>query len=132
MSQRQVHSLEFEIKTGRTYSGAARKGNMVFISGMVGNDPATGRIVAKYDVVAQARQAYTNIKYLLEKLGATMGDVVKTTDYIVAEALPSYKQTAQVRREFLGDQPPAATGIVVHRLLDPDALIEIDAIAIVD
>lgn len=115
-----------------TYSPGVKKGNLLVISGQTGLDYRTGQVVGKGDVVAQARQAYENIKAILEKAGATFDDVVKITDYITPEALPRYKATAAVRREYLVNDFPASTGVVVNRLISSDFLIEIDVLAVVE
>ena len=66
-------------------------------------------------------------------MGASMDDVIKTTDYIAPEAVPDYLKTAAIRREyFRKGSYPAATGVVVHSLLRPDWLIEIDFLAVLD
>ncbi|MBI2934783.1 MAG: RidA family protein [Chloroflexi bacterium] len=113
-----------------TYSPAVRKGNLLFISGQTGIDYDSGEVVGKGDVVAQTRQAYRNVKAILEKAGASFEDVVKITDYITPEALVNYRETAAVRREFLGESFPASTGVVVNRLVRSDFLVEIDVIAV--
>lgn len=115
-----------------TYSPAVKKGNIIFISGQTGVDYHTGSVVGKGDVVAQARQAYENIKAILEKAGATFDDVVKITDYVTPEALPNYKATAKVRLEYLKKDFPASTGVVVNRLISSEFVIEIDVIAVLD
>ena len=115
-----------------TYSPAVKKGNLLFISGQTGLDYGTGLVIGKGDVVTQARQAYKNVKAILEKAGATFDDVVKITDYITPEALPNYKATAAVRREYLKKDFPASTGVVVNRLVSSDFLIEIDVVAVMD
>ncbi len=116
---------------GRTYNPAVKKGNLLFISGMTSYD-REGNKVGVGDIVAQTRQIYENMKDVLEAAGATFDDVVKTVDYIVPEALQDYRATAEIRREYFKDNFPAATGIVVNRLLSKESLIEIDAIAVVD
>ena len=79
------------------------------------------------------RYIFESVKNLLEKMGASMDDVIKTTDYITPQAVPDYAKTAGIRREyFKEDSYPAATGVVVHSLLRPDWLIEIDFLAVVD
>lgn len=114
-----------------TYSPAVKKGNMLFLSGITAVDPVTGKVI-KGDLEAQTRMVFQNIKDILEAAGATLDDVVKTTDYITPAALPSYKVTADVRREFFKDNFPAATGVIIHSLIRPDMLIEIDAVAVLD
>ena len=56
-------------------------------------------------------------------------NVVQTVDYIDATALPLYRQTGEIRKQYLGDTPVGATGICVERLLRPDALIEVSMVA---
>ena len=118
---------------GYTYRPAVKKGNMMMISGQASVDPKTGKTLWAGDVVAQTRQAYRNMKDVLEAAGATFADVVKTVEYITPPALNNYKGTANVRREFFGEGDfPAATGVVVNGLVRDDLLIEIEAVAIVD
>lgn len=112
-----------------TFSPAVRKGNLLFISGLTGAD-AQGNIVDKGDIVAQTRRIFEKIKAILEAAGGTLDDVVQTTDYITTTE--NYRGTADVRREFFRHPFPAATGVVVKELLRRDALIEIDAIAVLD
>ena len=116
---------------GRSYSPVVKKGNLLFISGMTSYD-REGNKVGPGDIVAQTRQIFENMKDVLEAAGATFDDVVKTVDYIVPEALQDYRATGEIRREYFKDNFPAATGIVVNRLLSKESLIEIDAIAVVD
>ena len=116
---------------GRTFSPVVKKGSLLFLSGITSRD-REGNNVWPGDVVAQTRQIFENMKDVLEAAGATFDDVVKTVDYIVPEALPNYKATAEIRREYFKDDFPAATGVVVNRLLHREYLIEIDAIAVVD
>ncbi len=111
-----------------TYREGVKKGNILCISGTGAAHPVTREIVGVGDVAAQARQIYQNIKQSLEAAGASMADVVQTTDYILTTK--DYKETAKIRREFFGDSFPASTGIIVAGLLNPKALIEIDAIAV--
>lgn len=112
-----------------TFSPAVRKGNMLFISGLTATDNR-GNIVGPGDIVVQTRNIFEKIKQLMEQAGGSMDDIVKTVDYITSKE--GYKGTADVRREYFPNGFPAATGIVVKELLRPDALIEIDAIAVLD
>ena len=65
-----------------------------------------------------------------EELGYSYSDVVKTVDYLVPSALPTYRETAGVRRHFFGERFPVSTGVIVNRLLRPQALVEIDMVAV--
>ena len=117
--------------TGRyTFSpGVIKEGKLLFISGLTATDDQ-GNIVGKGDIVTQARVIFTKIGEILETAGATFDDVVKTVDYITTTE--NYRGTADVRREFFHTDFPAATGVIVAGLLRPDALIEIEAVAVID
>ncbi len=112
-----------------TFSPAVRKGNLLFLSGLTATDDR-GNIVGPGDIVAQTRHIFEKITALMAEAGGSMDDIVKTVDYITTKR--GYKGTAEVRREYFKNGFPAATGIVVKELLRPDALIEIDAIAVLD
>jgi enamine deaminase RidA (YjgF/YER057c/UK114 family) len=88
-----------------------------------------GRIVALGDPVAQTRVIFERAERQLKALGLGMNAVVKTVDYLVPGALPNYRHTGGVRREFLGPVFPAATGIVMQRVAHRDAMIQVDFIA---
>ncbi len=115
-----------------TYAPAVRKGNMLFITGTDASqiDPGTGKPAIKGDIMAQTKVIYEKFKAILEAAGASFEDVVWTTDYITTTK--NYKATAEVRREYFGKSVPASTGIIVKGLLNKGALIEIDAIAVLD
>lgn len=115
-----------------TFAPAVRKGNMLFISGTDATqvDPATGKLIVRGDMVEQTTVIYEKLKAILEAAGATFEDVVWTTDYITTKE--NYKATAEVRRRYFGESFPASTGIIVKSLLSEGALIEIDAVALLD
>lgn len=115
-----------------TFSPAVRKGNMLFIGGIDGSeiDPATGKSVTKGDILEQCKVIYKNIDTILKAAGASWDDVLWTTDYITTTE--NYKATAEVRRKYFGKNFPASTGIIVKGLLNKDALIEVDAVAVLD
>ncbi len=115
--------------TRYTFSPAVRKGNLLFISGLTATD-ARGNMVGKGDIIAQTRQIFEKIRAILDAAGGSFDDIVKTVDYLVTTE--GYTGTADVRREYFRNGFPAATGIVVKALLRPDALIEIDAIAVLE
>ena len=113
-----------------TFSTAVRRGPFLFISGMIARDPATGEVAGTGDIVAQADFIFRKMGKILEAAGGSFDDVVKTTDYVTT--LERYNETAAVRRKYFRNGFPAATGVVVKALVSPEALIEIDAIAILD
>ena len=113
-----------------TFSTAVRRGPFLFISGMIARDPATGEVAGTGDIVAQADFIFRKMGKILEAAGGSFDDVVKTTDYVTT--LERYNETAAVRRKYFRNGFPAATGVVVKALVNPEALIEIDAIAILE
>lgn len=115
-----------------TYAPAVRKGNMLFISGLTASlvDPASGKSITRGNIVEQTTEIYEKMKAILEAAGASFEDVVSTTDYITTTE--DYKGTAGVRRHYFGESFPASTGIIVKGLLGQGALIEIDAVAVLD
>ena len=115
-----------------TFAPAVRKGNMLFITGQDASqvNPATGKLISKGDIVEQTKVIYEKIKAILEAAKASFGDVVWTTDYITTTE--NYKATAEIRQQYFGDNFPASTGVIVKGLLNKDALIEIEAVAVLD
>ena len=130
MGKRKVINPGFPGFDRYTFSpGVVKEGKMLFISGITATDEQ-GNIIGKGDIVAQTRAIFERIGEILEAAGATFDDVVKTVDYITTTE--NYRGTADVRREFFKNDFPAATGVIVAGLLRPDALIEMDAVAVID
>ena len=119
----------WEIYEHLTFAPAVRRGNMLYISGTDATeiDLQAGKLVIKGDIVQQYRTIFLKMKMILDAAGGTFDDVVWTCDYIRTKE--GYKGTAAVRREFFGASFPASTGIVVQDLLSKDALVEMDAVA---
>jgi len=107
------------------YSPAVRAGQLLFISGQVALDPATGQM-APGDVAAQTRQVLTNIGALLQAANLTYADVVRTTVFLAD--LGDFGAMNEVYRTFFSDGFPARSTIQAARL-PLDARVEIDAIA---
>ena len=120
----------WDLGSRHTFSTAVKKGNMLFISGMTAGDPKTGKIVGEGDIAAQTRFIFEKMDEVLKAAGGSFDDVVKTVDYITT--MDNSKETAKIRREYFQNGFPAATGVVVKKLLRKEALIEIDAIAVLD
>jgi enamine deaminase RidA (YjgF/YER057c/UK114 family) len=85
-----------------------------------------GRIVSPGDVVGQTEAVFHRAERILAALGLGFDHVVKTVDYITPAALATYKGTGRVRRERLGPVYPGAAGILMPRLMHPEALIQYD------
>jgi 2-iminobutanoate/2-iminopropanoate deaminase len=101
--------------------------SLIFVSGEVGRD-STGAIVpGSFEI--EARQCFANIKYALERAGATFKDVVRITAYV--KDLADYPVYAKVRTEVFGADWPASASVGVSDLL-LGARLEVDAVAVVD
>ena len=115
-----------------TYSQAVRveTGDAVWIhvSGQIAID-REGSLVGPGDIRAQTRQVFENLKAILEANGATFADAVKIGTYLIT--LDDLTGMREVRSEYLTSEPPASTAVQVVALVVPDALIEIDLVAVV-
>lgn len=108
------------------YSQALKVGEMVFVSGQIPIDPATGDIL-QGDIKAQTRQVLTNLNAVLTAAGSSLEKTVKTTVYITN--MDEFTQVNEVYSEFFKDQPPARACVEVSRL-PKGVAVEIDAIAV--
>jgi len=88
-----------------------------------------GSIIGAGDLVAQTQAIFERAARMLAALGLGFDHVVKTLDYITPAALPPYKVTGRVRKDHLGPIYPGAAGILMPRLMHPEALIQYDFIA---
>lgn len=113
-----------------TYVPAVKVGNIVFMAGQGALDPETEQCVHDGDVVAQSRYIYQNMARVLEVAGAGPDAMVKTIEYVTPAGLADYRRTADVRKEIFAQPFPASTGVVCERLLRPEMMLEVDAIAI--
>ncbi len=117
-----------------TYSQLAEVtgGKMVFIAGQVAIDPA-GKFVGEGDFRAQVEQIFKNIKLAVEASGGSMNDLIKTNYYVAENVDPSqYAALREVRDQYINKTaPPTSTFVVVKRLVRPEYLIEIEAVAVV-
>lgn len=127
MVQREQINPGWERFEQYTFAPAVRCGNMLFMSGMTAVDES-GSIVGEEDIVTQTAFIYEKMSEVLEAAGASFDDIVYTREYITST--DEYRETAAVRREYFQNGFPAATGVVVADLLRPNALIEIEAMAV--
>jgi enamine deaminase RidA (YjgF/YER057c/UK114 family) len=108
------------------YSRAVRTGDLIFVTGTVGLEP-DGRFGAT--VRAQARRALEIIVAAIESLGGKPTDVVRTRMYVTD--IDEWREVAEVHHEFFESIRPATTMVQVARLIVPEALIEIEADAVI-
>jgi len=106
------------------YSVAVVGGCFLFVSGQLGMDPTNGDL--KPGVEAQARQALTNLKTILEAAGADLNAVVKTTVFL--QDMADFATVNAVYAEFFTHNPPARSAVQVAAL-PKGGLVEIEAIA---
>jgi len=107
------------------YSVAVRAGDLVFVSGQVAIDPATGER-APDDVAVQARLIMENLKAILADVGLTMTDVAKTTIFLAD--INDFAAVNEVYGGYFDDEPPARSTVQVGAL-PGGFLVEIEVIA---
>lgn len=107
------------------YSPAIACGDLVFLSGQIPLDAATGKLVTG-DVAAQARQSLNNLKGVLEAAGLGFAHVLKTTIFLTDMA--NFGAVNEVYRSFVSEPYPARSTIAVAAL-PMGALVEIEMIA---
>ena len=107
------------------YSQAVRWGDLIFVSGQIPIDPATGQVVGD-DVAAQTERVLKNLAAILEAAGASLGQVLKTTVYL--RDLNDFGKMNEVYARFFSEQPPARATVQVARL-PRDVSVEIEAVA---
>lgn len=108
------------------YSQAIVCGDLVFTSGQIALDPATGQMV-EGDVRAQARQVLQNVQALLEASNSSLAQVLKTTVFLIS--LDDYAAVNEVYAEFFADVPPARSAVAVAGL-PRNALVEVETVAL--
>jgi reactive intermediate/imine deaminase len=130
MSKRQVSTGSVRQPTGH-FSQAIEidaSGKLVFISGMTARR-ADGSIAGIGDIEAQTRQVCENIKSAVEAAGGTLDDICRVDVYV--RNIEHFERIHKVRKEYFGSPPPASTMVEVTKMVSPDYLIEINAIAVV-
>ena len=107
------------------YSQAVQVGNLVYTSGQISVDSETGMIV-EGGVKEQTRQSLTNVKAILQEIGLTMSDVVKTTVFMAD--MGDFADMNSVYSEFFTEPYPARSAVAV-KALPKGALVEIEVVA---
>lgn len=109
------------------YSQAVKAGNIVFCSGQIPIDPATGNFVSE-DVTEQTEQVLKNLSAVLEAAGASFNDVVKTTVFLAD--MNDFVAMNEVYAKYFSENKPARATVQAARL-PRDARVEIECIAVV-
>lgn len=109
------------------WSHAVKADGTIYLSGMVGFDEQRNIVEGGFE--AQTVKALENIKLTLEAAGASMKDVVKMTVYVTD--MDNIVKFREIRARYFSPPMPASTGVEVSRLILPELLVEIEAIAVV-
>ena len=107
------------------YSQAIRVGNLVYTSGQIPIDPATGAF-AEGGIKEQTRQSLNNVRAILEEEGLAMDNVVKTTVFMAD--MGDFAEMNGVYAEFFTEPYPARSAVAV-KTLPKGALVEIEVVA---
>ena len=124
MSHEIIHTDKAPATVG-PYVQAMRAGNLLFASGQLGLDPATGTLPA--GVEAQTRQSLANIRAILDEAGFTVADVVKTTVFL--QHMADFAAVNAIYADFFGESAPARSCVEVAAL-PKGGLVEIEFTAV--
>src|ERR1044072_4313733 len=130
MPKRQISSPKLRQPSG-VFSHATMveaTGRFVFISGMTARR-VDGSIAGVGDVTAQTRQVCENLKSAVEAAGGTLDDICRVDVYV--RNMEQFPGIHKVRAEYFKEPLPASTMVEVNKFTSPDALIEINAIAVI-
>ena len=127
----QLHTAQLSAPSGHFSQGviAPASGRMVFISGMTARD-VDGRVIGSGDIEAQTRQVCENLKRAVGAAGGTLNDIVRVDVFV--RNIEHFDAIHQVRREYFDTPAPASTLLEVAKMVSPEMLIEINAIAVID
>src|SRR3954471_21111967 len=109
-----------------TVSGS---GKIVYTAGQLARD-IDGNCVGKGDMRAQMEQTFKNLEACLKVAGATWADVVKTNTFVTD--YEAFSKHSDVRMRHIGVASPTSTTVQISRLAQPEAMVEIELIAVVD
>ena len=110
------------------YSQAIQVGNLVYTSGQIPIDPATGTFV-EGGIKAQTRQSLLNVQAILKEIGLTMDNVLKTTVFLAD--MNDFADMNSVYAEFFAEPYPARSAVAV-KTLPKNALVEIEVVAAIN
>lgn len=105
-------------------SPVAKFGNIVFTAGMVGTDPATGKM-AGADIQSQSRQTMENLKAALEAAGTSLDNALKVTGFV--SKLEDRTPFNEIYKEYFTSAPPVRT--CIEGYLGEGVLVEVDVVA---
>lgn len=106
MNQTRNFNTPKVLRTNLVFPQAVIAGNLIFVSGTVGIDTSTGKLVSD-NFEGQAVQAFTNVKTILEEAGSSLAKTIKTTIYMVSGFDSDFKIINKVYSDFFPTNPPA-------------------------
>ncbi len=109
------------------YSQAVKAGNLLFTSGQIPLDPATGQVIPG-DIQAQTRRVLDNLSAILQAAGTSLDKVIKATVFI--KNMDDFAVINSVYGEYFANNPPARSTVEVARL-PKDVGVEIEVVALV-
>ena len=125
------NSPELSAPAGYSHAVVVNGGKMIFLAGQVGLN-MQGEMAGKQDFRAQAAQVFTNLRAALAATGATPKDVVKLNYYVVGLNRDKLLALREVRDQFIDkEHPPVSTLAGVQALFREDAMIEVEAVAVI-
>jgi 2-iminobutanoate/2-iminopropanoate deaminase len=110
------------------YSQAVIAGGLIFVSGQIPLDPATGNLIEDRDIKVQTRRVLLNLEGILKGAGVSLENVVRTTVFL--KDMSAFADFNAAYAEFFKIDPPARATVEVARL-PKDVAIEIDCIAVI-
>ncbi len=128
-----INPIALAKPSGYAHGIVTQGGRLLFLAGQTGMDQ-TGSIATPNGIVAQFTQALNNIKAVIEEAGGEMTDIVKLNLFVTDKAAyqANLKPIGASYRNFFGRYYPAMTLVEVKSLFDPEALIEIEGIAVLN
>ena len=132
MSFETIHPSGMPKPSGFSYGISATAGKMLFIAGQTAQD-AAGKIVSPGDMTRQFECALENVLKVLAAGGGTTDQIVKMTIFVtdVASYREFLRPIGAIYRTHFGTHYPAMTLVEVRKLFENDAMIEIEAIAVI-
>ncbi|HKC91961.1 MAG TPA: RidA family protein [Candidatus Limnocylindria bacterium] len=129
-NQHLISGREATVSGKPAYSSAVIAGETIYLAGAVSGRDASGNVIGRGDIEAQTVAVFDSLQETLASADATFEDLTKIT--VFATKLEYRAKIGEVRARYIPQPPPASTFVVVAGLADPDFLVEIEGIAVID